>query len=177
MRLAGGVAVGSSADLVIQPWALRSSACLRFISVAGYIYVSPMLERKLGIQDTCGVCNLHGLPGILGGVGGAVSAAMASDVVYGGDIKYIFEARGAPYNRDAGTQAGYQAAALAITLGISIVGGLITGFVVSKFPVATQTRLFDDAEYWEVPHEEEHHAPESPSKGAVKTASVELTSV
>ncbi len=43
----------------------------------------PILEDKLKIQDTCGVHNLHGMPGILGAIVGAVTAAVATIDVYG----------------------------------------------------------------------------------------------
>jgi len=51
--LAGGVAVGSSSDLVIQPWgALVIGFCAGALSVVGYVYISPWLERKIGLHDT-----------------------------------------------------------------------------------------------------------------------------
>lgn len=43
----------------------------------------PVLESKLKIQDTCGVHNLHGMPGVLGAIVGAVTAALATTDVYG----------------------------------------------------------------------------------------------
>ena len=97
--LAGGVAVGSSSDLVIQPWgAIMIGMVAGMVSVLGYVYVQPMLERKFGLDDTCGVHNLHGLPGIIGGLGGAVSAASASTTLYGESIGSVFPRRGAPDN-------------------------------------------------------------------------------
>ena len=63
--LAGGVAVGSSADLVIAPYgALIIGFIAGCVSIFGYIYIQPKLE-EYGIFDTCGVHNLHGLPGIM----------------------------------------------------------------------------------------------------------------
>merc|ERR1719411_167152 len=54
--LAGGVAVGSSADLVIQPWGAILIGCIAgTLSVVGYLYITPFLEEKLGLLDTCGV--------------------------------------------------------------------------------------------------------------------------
>ena len=51
--LAGGVAVGSSADLVIAPWgALVIGLVSGFVSIIGYIYIQPKLE-EYDIFDTC----------------------------------------------------------------------------------------------------------------------------
>lgn len=47
------------------------------------LFFQPILEDKLKIQDTCGVHNLHGMPGVLGAIVGAVTAAVASTDVYG----------------------------------------------------------------------------------------------
>ena len=38
------------------------------VSTLGYQFVTDLLHEKLRIHDTCGVNNLHGMPGILGAV-------------------------------------------------------------------------------------------------------------
>lgn len=38
------------------------------LSVFGFAILSPVLQRKLGIYDTCGVHNLHGMPSVLGAI-------------------------------------------------------------------------------------------------------------
>lgn len=43
----------------------------------------PFLEKYLKIQDTCGIHNLHAMPGVIGGIVGAITAAAASESVYG----------------------------------------------------------------------------------------------
>ena len=50
----------------------------------------PILEQKLKIQDTCGVHNLHGMPGVLGAIVGAVTAALATKDVYGDGLVCLF---------------------------------------------------------------------------------------
>lgn len=42
--------------------------------MAGFAFISPVLQRRLGIYDSCGVHNLHGMPSIL--------AAIASSIVW-----------------------------------------------------------------------------------------------
>ena len=92
--LAGGVAVGSSADLVIQPYgAIIIGLVAGALSVCGYVYVQPFLADKIGLDDTCGVHNLHGMPGIMGALGGAISSAVAGDSLYGSATGIVFPQR------------------------------------------------------------------------------------
>jgi ammonia channel protein AmtB len=71
--LAGGVAVGSSARLVMRPGgALLLGMLAGIVSVYGYAYSTPYLQKSFGIWDTCGVGNLHGWPSVLGGISSAI---------------------------------------------------------------------------------------------------------
>lgn len=63
--LAGGVAIGSAANLMVGPGgALGVGIVAGLISTLGYAYLTPVLEAKIGLRDTCGVHNLHGMPGM-----------------------------------------------------------------------------------------------------------------
>lgn len=161
--LAGGVAVGSSSDLVIQPWgALLVGFIAGMVSVIGYVHLSPYLERKIGLHDTCGIHNLHGMPGVMGALGGAISAGIAGDSAYGNDIGSIFALRKSVVDGGEGLsgpeQAGRQLAALFSTLALAIVGGIFAGFVAKQSFFQPPRILFDDAIYWEVEEEEEEEA-------------------
>lgn len=165
--LAGGVAVGSSADLVIQPWGAILIGCVAgVLATVGFAKLSAVLDKKFKIHDTCGVHNLHGMSGILGGICGGVSAALAGSDSYGINIGLLFPAR-APsdpaaaaaigakpgLDRSAAAQGNYQIAAIMVTLAIAITGGLIVGFIV-KLPIfAPMTEHFyDDESDWITHH-------------------------
>ncbi|XP_003700058.2 rhesus blood group-associated glycoprotein Rh50 isoform X3 [Megachile rotundata] len=174
--LAGGVAVGTAAGLMCQPvGALVVGALAGLLSVLGYKYLTPLIQKRLRIHDTCGVHNLHGMPGVLGGLFGALMAGLATEASYDYSLYEIFRAR-APssesklaemrdnngalktgQDRTAGQQAAYQLLALAITLGISIVSGLITGLFMrmSVCGSINEEQKFDDEVHWEL--EESSH--------------------
>ena len=40
----------------------------------------PLMDRWLYLQDTCGVHNLHGLPGVFSGIAATIAAAVARKV-------------------------------------------------------------------------------------------------
>lgn len=199
--LAGGVAVGSSSDLVIQPWgALVIGFCAGTLSVVGYIYISPWLERKIGLHDTCGIHNLHGMPGVMGAIGGAFSALAAGDESYGESIGTIFGKR-FPATRaeaetaglctanqtatcelgvSAGGQAAIQIQALILTLVLAIAGGIFAGFVAKQSFFQPPRVLFDDSIYWECEEgeeEDEHTAEVLPAAGELRPADVPLKSI
>ncbi|XP_072413276.1 ammonium transporter Rh type A [Chiloscyllium punctatum] len=147
--LAGGVAAGTSADMMIHPYgSLLIGFTAGIISTVGFKYLTPILASKLKIHDTCGVHNLHGMPGILGGLAGIIASAMASEKVYGPGLIQTF-----PTGRSGIVQAGYQAAGLGASLGVALIGGTITGFIlcISFWGQPPDQNCFDDDIYWELP--------------------------
>ena len=78
--LAGGVAVGAIASLEMG---LCTAAVLGafggMISTVGYQKLQPYLYEKLGLHDSCGVHNLHGLPGLFGSLASVVACAFIHD--------------------------------------------------------------------------------------------------
>lgn len=78
--LAGGVAVGSACDLLVSPaGGLIIGSAAGIVSSLGFLYLGPYLQNKIGLHDTCGVHNLHGIPGIMGGVIGTIVTATYTD--------------------------------------------------------------------------------------------------
>jgi ammonium transporter Rh len=150
--LAGGVAVGSSSDLVIQPWgAILIGLTSGTVSVLGFKYLSQYLKKKIGLWDTCGVLNLHGIPGLIGGISGAISASIGDDNAFGQPIGTIFPARDpAGDARSAARQAGFQLAAVFVSLAISIASGLLLGAFLRLFTQGTKQLMHDEHD-WELP--------------------------
>ena len=68
--LAGGVAVGSSCDMVCEPWAaIAIGMAGGILSAVGFAKIGPWLaDSKLALQDTCGVHSLHGMPGVFAAI-------------------------------------------------------------------------------------------------------------
>jgi ammonium transporter Rh len=66
--LAGGVAVGATCNLLSAERALGLGLAAGALCVVGYVLIQPRLQSRLKVVDTCGVHNLHGMPGLLGGL-------------------------------------------------------------------------------------------------------------
>jgi len=157
--LAGGVAIGTACNMAVTPGGALCVGCIAgILSVVGYTKISPWLESTLGLYDTCGIHNLHGMPGVLAGIVGAIAAAAATEDDYKGltGLKAAFPGR---YDeagnevRTAGEQGWCQFGYLIATLAISICSGILTGYI-ALYAARPATKLFDDSESFEVPDEE-----------------------
>jgi ammonium transporter Rh len=135
--LAGGVAVGASARLDMTPGgALLLGMVAGAVSVYGYVNITPLLEEKLGLYDTCGVHNLHGLPSIIGGIGSILFAFVNSDA------SFLIHA--------PTLQAICQFSGVIVTILAALVSGSITGAVmVMSVRQETARAEYDDAAWWD----------------------------
>jgi len=148
--LAGGVAVGAVARMDMGlGWASICGSFGGTLSTLGYQYIQPFLERKIGLYDTCGVNNLHGMPGLFGSLISVIFAVTAWESWM-------------PWPKDQ--IAYYQLASLGSTLAMALVCGAFTGYVckyckeiikrVNALPEhPTQADLdssvhFNDGSYW-----------------------------
>ncbi|XP_043857961.1 ammonium transporter Rh type B isoform X3 [Dromiciops gliroides] len=125
--LAGGVVVGTSGEMMLTPFgALVAGFLAGTISTLGYKFLMPILESKFKVQDTCGVHNLHGMPGVLGALLGALVAGLATHQTYGDGLEHVFPLI-AEGHRSATSQAVYQLFGLFVTLMLASLGGGIGG--------------------------------------------------
>ncbi|XP_071518715.1 ammonium transporter Rh type B-B-like [Panulirus ornatus] len=172
--LAGGVGVGAVAGLMIHPWgALALGASAGLISTLGYTHLQGWLLERTGLHDTCGVHNLHGLPGILSALVSVGAALFASETTYGrglylqyplmapsgnwsATLELAEEVSAGGEDRTAGQQALSQALATLITLLLSLVAGTTAGFLLTftTFNPLTRSQLYNDASWWDLPDEE-----------------------
>lgn len=79
----------------------------------GYYYSSPLLEAKLGLYDTCGVGNLHGIPSIIGAFASVIFISANPDAVF--------------LEHEVANQIGRQFAAILCTLVVSVIPALAQG--------------------------------------------------
>ena len=89
--------------------------------------------RKLRIHDTCGVHNLHGIPGIMG---------CLFSIIFGTALGVV--------------NAKAQICTLLLTLTVAVFGGLFTGWILdtvclSKFE-REHKEHFEDGEHWKKEH-------------------------
>jgi len=73
--LAGGVAIGATADIAMGPFGAIVIGCVAG-ALSCYGFCRPLISSA---YDTCGINNLHGMPGILGGLISVALPAIASD--------------------------------------------------------------------------------------------------
>ncbi|XP_062327191.1 rh family, C glycoprotein a [Osmerus eperlanus] len=161
--LAGGVAMGTAAEFMIMPYgSLIVGFFCGILSVFGYLFLTPFLEKHLKIQDTCGVHNLHAMPGVIGGIVGAITAATATESVYSHEgLINTFDFEGDFEGRTVWSQGGHQAGAMCVAIVFGIFGGILVGLIL-RFPIwgdPADENCFDDEVYWELPEDEESIPP------------------
>ena len=103
--LAGGVVIGATCDTANHPTAFVLGILAGALSTFGFAVIQPRLQRLLKAIDTCGVTNLHGWPGLLGGLAAVFIVS--------------------------GISAGNQFAGIGITIGIALAAGYIVGRIIS----------------------------------------------
>jgi len=159
--ISGGVIIGSCADVFLDTWASILIGCGGgVVSSLGYLYLTPWLAKNLGLHDTCGVHNLHGMPGAIGGIIGTIVAGSVDPKRYGDSLLIIFPAL---KNRSFGEQAGFQFAALLLVIGVGVITGSLTGLLLNSKCFEQVPNPFSDHGMWLTEEEEEealHHANE-----------------
>jgi ammonium transporter Rh len=152
--LAGGVIIGSVADVIVQPWLAIFIGCVGgVVSTLGLHYLLHYLQKKIKLQDTCGVHFLHGIPGILGGLISVVICGTATEERYGSGMAVLFP-KIADLSRTNASQGWYQFATLGMVLGLSITSGILAGLIINLKMFQGMNTLFEDEDMWHLPEDE-----------------------
>jgi ammonium transporter Rh len=115
--LAGGVAIGATCDYASHTEAMIIGVLAGAISTIGFAVLQEKQENFHKIIDTCGVSNLHGIPGIFGGL----AAIVVVD----------------------GIDAGAQLKGILVTVVLATISGLLSGKIISLFGKTKE--IYNDA--------------------------------
>jgi ammonium transporter Rh len=149
--LAGGVAVGASANMALFPaGAMAVGVVSGLLSAVGFRYVQGFLKRTIGLHDSCGVHNLHGMPGVFGSLVSCAVAGAATYRTYGAQLANNFPGIAEDPTRTAINQGAHQFAALILTLSLAITTGLIVGMCIRPLNRRDMSK-FDDSALFHVP--------------------------
>src|SRR5699024_5876893 len=118
--LAGGVAIGATVDLASPGQAWLIGLVGGAASTLSFVYLDDRLGAATGVLDSMGVHNLHGIPGIIGG--------LAPLLVVGA--------------------GGQQVLAVGGTLVLALATGAVTGLILRLFK--RPAVMLDDAESFPV---------------------------
>lgn len=112
--LAGGVAIGSTCDVANPGMSFLVGLAAGILSTIGYSIIAPKVQKLIRGTDTCGVHNLHGMPGLLGGL---------SAIIITGN-------------------AGTQLICIIITVVVALIGGKIVGAIIGL--LGTKAEVYSD---------------------------------
>ena len=115
--LAGGVAIGATCASANHPTAFIIGILAGALSTFGFAVIQSKIEKVFRMIDTCGVTNLHGWPGLMGG------------------IAAIFVVQG--------INPGIQLAGIGITILIALIPGYIVGRII--LALGKVKRHYDDS--------------------------------
>jgi len=127
--LAGGVAIGCSANLLTTPFgSILIGLIAGSVSCYGFNFIQPNLEKNFGLHDSCGIHNLHAMPSVIG--------ALASIFVAGPTMWFR------------------QFFSIIVCVGFAVAAGFLTGYLVKPLgghdDGKTEIPEFHDQIYWEV---------------------------
>lgn len=131
--LAGGVCIGATANLNLGPFGAVLIGWAGLLSTLGFCKVQEALLHEVGLHDSCGIHNLHGMPRVLGGLVSVVVPLFLPE-------RPGTALPGKPGNQTLGVVG---------TLVVSMVTGAITGLVMKTLKDVDASG-FDDSEYLEV---------------------------
>jgi ammonia channel protein AmtB len=115
--------MGCLCDMHLEPWGALVLGCIGgAIACLGINFITPILEDKLKVHDTCDCMALHGIC--------AFASVFASCIAFSTNANAHYLAA---YGGSAGKQAGRQIAAVFACAAIGTGLAIPTGFLMSMF--------------------------------------------
>lgn len=142
--LAGGVAIGCTANLNMSPFGAIMIGCAAgIVSTIGYNHIQPFLERAIGLHDTCGIHNLHAMPSVVGALASVILAGYKDSMGHDSNIY--------GYTQKGGNQWWHQFVGIWVCIGFAMSTGLIVGYMLKLLaPVGPKVKDFHDDQWWSV---------------------------
>jgi len=132
--LAGGVVIGSACSVIYRPGvAIMIGFTTGIISTLCFHKLTPKLLSLIGLYDTCGIHNLHGIPGLLGGIWSAVIIAFYNSGVDAEVASKYYTGQIGNFPPNFLRQGGLQIAGTFTSFGMGIGFGIIAGFLARYF--------------------------------------------
>ncbi|MCX6273361.1 MAG: hypothetical protein NTU44_19500 [Bacteroidetes bacterium] len=116
--LAGGVAIGSTCMTASHTAAMVIGILAGALSTFGFAVIQSKQQKWMKLIDTCGVTNLHGLPGLMGGLAALPVLKMVD--------------------------SGGQLLGILVTIVVAFVTGIITGKILPL--LGRKDEVYDDAD-------------------------------
>jgi ammonium transporter Rh len=116
------------------------------------MYLTKFLSVKIKLMDTCGVHNLHGIPGLLGGILSSIAIAAyrssPMDIGIGSNLPFFSNpVKGRTLNE----QAWWQILGTVTSLGIGILSGMLAGYLMSLSYGFRNRHYYRDTAFFETP--------------------------
>lgn len=145
--LAGGVAIGCTANLNMSPFGAIMIGCAAgMVSTLGYNSVQPWLEARLGLHDTCGIHNLHAMPSVVGALASVILAGYKDNNGNRDSTIYVYSVA------DTGVMWWSQFVAIFVCIAFAVSTGAITGLILKLVQPAENDswKEFHDDQWWSV---------------------------
>ena len=143
----GGVIISGCCSVCIDHWAALLIGCLCGVICVTFLSQLKPFFIKWGFHDLYNIISIHGVPGLLGAF---LTAMMIGDInkriKNGNDYHYILLY---DLNRKNNIQAGVQIGAIFITLALSFVSGIATGYLMKVSTCGKVRNYFTDSEIFE----------------------------
>ena len=141
--ISGAIIISGCCTICLYHWAAIIVGTLGGIISVLFLSKVKTFFIKWGLQDTCNIIIIHGINGLLGGL---LTPIFISGLNYNEDNQN--EYKNYLFGREFNSQAGIQIGAMFITIGISFIGGVATGYLMKISLCGKLSQYFTDAEFF-----------------------------